>query len=107
MTTETEQKLLAAVQTATQILTAIGGVARALVKDGTSGKRTLDETMAILSGIAGLAESFKVTSDVVLDDAAIQAALKELTDTIDANNAAIDAAATARFPVQVPPGPAE
>lgn len=77
-------------------LEAIGEVA----ERATGGNPTVEEAMAVLAGIAGLARSVvDGLANPAVRPEDIEADIAGLEKSIAGNNAAIDAAAAARFPI--------
>lgn len=71
-------------------------VAQGLMSKGTAA--TVTEIMQVLAGIAGVAKSISDGLDGTATQDDLNAALRELKDSIASNNAVIDAGIDAKFP---------
>ena len=89
--TDTAKRVLDVAHTGLVALEAIGGVLKGLIKQYPA------EAQPILQGIIALIEAIEKAGHGAVSGDDVQAALKELQDSIAANNTAVDAAIAAKF----------
>ncbi len=89
--TDTAKRVLDVAHTGLVALEAIGGVLKSLVKQYPA------EAQPIIQGMIALIEAIEKAGHGAVSGDDVQAALRELQDSIAANNAAADAAIAEKF----------
>ncbi len=88
---DTARRVLDVAHTSLVALEAIGGVLKGLVAKYPA------EAQPIIHGMIALIEAIEKAGQGAVSGADVQAALRELQDSIAANNAAVDSSITAKF----------